>query len=147
MFPVSRTTVSTLFATSADPPAPGLAHTPDRRRPCLLARLTNDGVDLVRQLSGPQRTATGRASDGHDLHVVRLAHPLLFLGLQLLLDAALVLVAHLVHPDGPLRPSGEELADDGVLAVLHVLLARELHQPGAEQDAHELGRAHDRGDV
>src|SRR5947207_12269433 len=53
MFPVSRTTVSTLFATSADPPAPGPAHTPDRRRPCLLAGLTNDGVDLVRHLSRP----------------------------------------------------------------------------------------------
>src|SRR5438105_3338340 len=97
-------------------------------------------VSTLFAISGPLRTATGRASDGHDLHVVRLTHPLLFLRLELLLDAGLVLVAHLVHADGALGPAREELADDRVVALLHVVLAVELHQPGAEQDAHELGR-------
>src|SRR5207237_4558165 len=84
-------------------------------------------IDTFFAISGPLRTATGPASDGHDLHVVRLTHPLLFLRLQLLLDTALVLIAHLVHADGTLGPAGQELADDRVLAVLHVLLAVELH--------------------
>src|SRR5947209_5419580 len=131
MLPVSRTTVSTLFAISAHPRSEPIA----------------SGRGIAGVLPAIARPEPGWPSDGHDLHVVRLTHPLLFLRLQLLLDTALVVVAHLVHADGALGPAGEELADDRVLAVLHVLLAVELHQPGAEEDPHELGRAHHRRNV
>src|SRR2546426_6448003 len=84
-------------------------------------------------------------SDRHDLGLVLEAVG--FLRLQLRLDARGVLVGHLVHPDRALGPAREELADHPIVGVPHLLLAPEALEAGAEEDAHELGRAHDRRDV
>src|SRR4051794_29253225 len=99
MFPVSRTTVSTLL-TAGD-----------------TSRLRREPLP-ARRARGPPlpRSAAGRPSDAHDLHVVvgraldlaGLATLLLLL-LERLLDLGVVL-RHLVHPDRALGPAGQELA-------------------------------------
>src|SRR5205807_1147754 len=64
----------------------------------------------------------GRTSGADRLRRAGLG-PLLFLLLELGLDPRAFL-RHLVHADRALRPAGEELADDGVVGLAHLLLGR-----------------------
>src|SRR3954451_5297845 len=65
---------------------------------------------------------------------------------EIALDLGL-LGRELVHPDRPASPTGEELTNDRVVGCDHLVLRRELHEPGAEQHADVVGGAHHRRDV
>src|SRR4051812_13023541 len=87
-------------------------------------------------------------SDRHDLvagGALRL-EPLRLTFDELALDLAL-LGRHLVHPDRALGSAREELADDLIVAVDHLLLRAEAHEAGAEQDADVVRDAHHGRDV